>query len=701
MRNEVVSPSLRLGFAEHWFAVAVAVPFLVLGVGHLLPATGVGEPVRLAGAAAIVLLVPGALLQRVLGWPLEIGVALAGSLVWSLVLLFAAMAVTFAVGASFTLALVLLTGAALGAAFLGWRRAGPGVERKDAYAALAAAAATLPFLPLIWLVNRTAIRDSLFHIAYARKLDELPRLDSLDVVGHFSDGGLHPGYAFPLWHGVLAAVARLSGVDVENVVLHLGPVLTPLALVIGYGMGMALFRSLWGGLATAVLFGGISAFEDAYFGLFASLSDPASAARGLLVPALLALTFVYVRGERRGLLSVVAAGFVLAVVHPNYAPYVAVVLAGCVAARFLVMHRESRDWLRIAAAVGAILVPSLLFIAWLWPVLSDTTPFTPDADTVRRDWASYEGFFVGSQDSFRLSTEVLTRHGGITIAGFLAIPLAALAARRIWSAFVLGTAIVVLAVVLTPPLFTLLSDLASISQARRLPIFLPLAVALAGAAVLAGRFRWLAVGGALGAGILLSVVYTGETTQALGEGGPAWPVWVAVVGAVAGLAYAVWRRPLGPEPGPWAVAAAVAFLLPFAVSTVAGLEREPTDSFRLSDGLVEALRSEASTGDVVMAKPETQYRVVASAPVYVVAVPKMHTIDTATARPFERLRDTARFFDPGVTPAERNGILERYGASWLVLDKRRGYPEDFREYVRSLEAVYRDDRYVLFRVEPS
>ena len=49
---------------------------------------------------------------------------------------------------------------------------------------------------------------------------------------------------------------------------------------------------------------------------------------------------------------------------------------------------------------------------------------------------------MGSMDSFRLSTEVLTRHGGITIAGFLAIPLAAFAARRIWSAFVLGTAIV-------------------------------------------------------------------------------------------------------------------------------------------------------------------------------------------------------------------------------------------------------------------
>ena len=153
-------------------------------------------------------------------------------------------------------------------------------------------------------------------------------------------------------------------------------------------------------------------------------------------------------------------------------------------------------------------------------------------------------------------------------------------------------------------------------------------------------------------------------------------MWVALVGAVLGLAYAAIRRRLGPDPGPWAVAVAVAFLLPFAVSTAAGLEREPPDDFRLSDGLVDAL-GEASVG-VVIAKPETQFQVVANAPVYVVAVPKMHTIDTGKARPFERLADTARFFDPGMTSAERNEILERYGVSWLVLDRRRGYPADFR-----------------------
>jgi hypothetical protein len=537
------SPSLRLGLSEHWFAVAVAVPFAVLGLGWLLPATGVGEVLRLAAAATSVLLLPGAVVQRLVGWPAELGIALAGCLAWSLVLLFAALAITFAVGASFTVTLVLVAVAAVAAAVVGRSRPRPTVERRDALAALAIAAASLPFLPLVWLVNRTAIRDSLFHIAYARKLDELPRLDSLESVGHFADGGLHPGYAFPLWHGALAAIGRLSGVELENVVLHLGPVLAPLALVIAYGMGVALFRSLWGGLATAGMFGGFAVFENGLLGLFSSLSDPVTAARGLLAPALVALTFHYVLGERRALLSVAAAGFALAVVHPNYAPYVALVLAGAAAARLVILRKESRDWLRVAAAVGAVLVPSLLFLAWLWPVLSDTTGLTPDADTVARDWASYEGFFVGSQESFRLSADVLTRQGGMTVAGLLAIPLAAFAARRIWSAYVLGAGLVVLVVVLTPPLFTLLSDIASISQARRLPIFLPLAVALAGAAVLAGRFRALAVAGALGAGIALSLLYKGETTTRLGEGGPAWPVWIALVGGLGGLAYAAFRRP--------------------------------------------------------------------------------------------------------------------------------------------------------------
>ena len=41
----------------------------------------------------------------------------------------------------------------------------------------------------------------LFHLARTRKLLDLGNL-SLGSVNEFADGSLHPGYAFPLWHGL-------------------------------------------------------------------------------------------------------------------------------------------------------------------------------------------------------------------------------------------------------------------------------------------------------------------------------------------------------------------------------------------------------------------------------------------------------------------------------------------------------------------
>ena len=38
----------------------------------------------------------------------------------------------------------------------------------------------------------------------------------LRTVDEFKDGGLHPGYAFPLWHGFLALVAWFSGLDPDG-----------------------------------------------------------------------------------------------------------------------------------------------------------------------------------------------------------------------------------------------------------------------------------------------------------------------------------------------------------------------------------------------------------------------------------------------------------------------------------------------------
>ena len=65
---------------------------------------------------------------------------------------------------------------------------------------------------LLWIVAPAVQGDGLFHLARVRKLLDLDKL-SLDRVSEFADGSLHPGYAFPLWHGFIALIAKLSGED--------------------------------------------------------------------------------------------------------------------------------------------------------------------------------------------------------------------------------------------------------------------------------------------------------------------------------------------------------------------------------------------------------------------------------------------------------------------------------------------------------
>ena len=64
----------------------------------------------------------------------------------------------------------------------------------------------------LWHVEGVVTGDGLFHEARVRKLVDLGDLH-LRTVDEFKDGGLHPGYAFPLWHGFLALVAWFSGLD--------------------------------------------------------------------------------------------------------------------------------------------------------------------------------------------------------------------------------------------------------------------------------------------------------------------------------------------------------------------------------------------------------------------------------------------------------------------------------------------------------
>jgi hypothetical protein len=545
---------------------------------------------------------------------------------------------------------------------------------------------------VVWWVSTVVHGDALFHLARVRKLEEVPVLYSVRVADEFRDGSLHPGYAFPVWEGALALVARLAGVDAGLVVQHLGAILVPLALVLAYAAGTALFASSAGGVATAVGQAAVVAFPAGGIGAFERLALPEGAARLLLVPALLALVFAYVRGGSRvELVTVGVAGLALAVVQPSYAALVCIPLAGFALAR-LALSREGRaDARRVAAAIGVVLVPVAAIAAWLATVLAETNAFFTSREEEARAVVRSAGQLDPAGSFFGLDPAVVARGGAGAIAGLLAVVVAPPAARRRWGAFVLGGSLAGLAVLLVPPLFTTLSDLVTLPQARRLAVLLPFPFAIAGLAVVVGRLRLAGCAAAAALAVGLGLAFSARAAT-----GPEWATWSAVAVAVIGLAAGRRVAAVAPAQRSWAVAVAIAFAIPLAVLGLADAQRDRPDPHALTPGLVHALRTVVPVRAVVFADLDTSYRLAAEAPLSIVAAPPAHVARTERNRPYDRRRDVASFFwHDGLSYLDRAGILSKYGATWLLVDKARRYPA----YVRLLPAkVYEDDRYALFRL---
>ena len=633
---------------------------------------------RLAGATAVVL-APGWLLARSLGVR-----GVAATLAWSLTLAFGALTLTFLLSATLTTTMVLLVVAAGAAVVLGLVRKTTAPPRVPGVAWVYGTGLVLGIL--LWRVARDVEGDGLFHLARARKVLELDEL-TLDRVSEFADGSLHPGYAFPLWHGFLALVAKVSGTDPEEVVVHVPSILAVLALVVAYEAGWAVFRRRWAAGTVAAAQAALICFAPGHGGTYTLLSLPATSSRQLLVPAAVALAFESIRRPSVPLLaSTAAAGFVLAVVHPTYAIFLWLPFSGFLLVRALWARSDLRAG---GAALAALAVPAALFMVWLIPVIGDTASVSPDAAEVRRALDHYVGQLdVRSETSYSLRAEVFTRSGAVAVAAVLLFPLAAFAARRRWAAYVAGGSLAVLAVMLVPLLFTSLSDLVSISQARRAAGFLPFAFAFAGGlGVLSRLLGPFLPPLALVAGVGFQAAFPGDFDYALNEGAPSWLVWIAVVAGAAGLAVGVLRR--GPPLEANAAIAASLFLLPIVVVGLARWTPVETRAAEthLSPGLVEALRTRVPTGTVVYSDPETSFRIAAFAPVYIAVAPPGNVADTRDNRPYERARDARRF----LATADL-AIPESYGADYVVVDReRQRRPVD-------LPRLYGDVRFTLFRM---
>ena len=589
------------------------------------------EYLRLAFGTVLVLL-PG----------LALGRTMSEVVAWTMGALFVAWGVVFAVHSNITLAALILL-LLFVVALVARRRLGLGRDWPRVAIGLGI---VLGFF--LWHTAGAVVGDGLFHEGRVRKLVELGDLH-LRTVDEVKDGGLHPGYAFPLWHGLDALVAWLSGLDPSVVMRHEPSLLVPIAVAVAYEAGAAVFRSRAGGVTLALAQVALFCFAPGGGGSYAQLAQPANAARQILAPAAIALFF-----SRRYAATAVVFG-TLTLVHSSYALFMLVPLV-------VLACRERRAYLAAAVPVAAALL-------WLRPLVSETRAHNPsDVERMRGLQQYADQLVISGPHHFRLAPEVLGRTGAVAVAALFLLPLTALAIRRRWGQYVLGGSLLILLLMEVPWLFVHLSDVASLSQARRAAGFAPLPFAFAGAFALAAR-RFIALPAALAAGIVLQLAWPGDFGVGLRNGGPALATWVALIGGFAALAAVLVLRPPPPrERHGLACAAAALFVLPVVVHGFAHWSpRNPSDPEALSARLVHNLRTRVPEGAVVIAPVRTSYEVAAIAPVYVVAAPATHVANTNANDPYRRIRDIHRWIathDPA--------IAHRYGATWEILSGRLG-----------------------------
>src|SRR2546421_5318820 len=647
----------------------------LLGVARLLPAHGAGLWLRLV-AASLVLLLPGSLVARALRLR-----GASATVAFGLGALGPALLLVFLVHSSIWVALFVLAAVAVVALPFALRV----VSGPPAWDTLAVAFGGLVLGVLLWHVAGVVNGDALFHLGRVRKLDAFGHLH-IRSVDEFRDGGLHPGYAFPLWHAFLALVAKLAGADPTQVVLHEPSAVAPVAFAVVYEAGVALFRRAWLGLGVLAAAVALAAFAAGHGGSYALLAQPGTVDRHILVPAALTLFFLFLRHPGWVLaLSLAAAGMEVLLVHSSTAVFLGIVLAGLAVARVLLARTELRSTL---TGLAALFVPNAVALAWLYPLVRGTRSHSPSRTVLETSLAKYgQELHVDSLHRYALRPEVVSRGGAVAVAALVAVPLAALASRQRWAAFVLGGTLAVLGIELLVWVFPHFADAVSISQARRAAGFVPFAFGLAGgASVLAALIGPLVLPGALGAGIALQLAFPGDFGPGLTTGGPALATWIAAVGGLAALVVGLLlaRRI---EARSWAAGVAVVvFCLPVAAHGFrhwSPASRE--DRYALTPGLLNALRRDVPKRAVVFSDLETSYRIEGFVPVYVAAAPPAHVADTNANAPYRRRLSVNRFFGTGNV-----AILDRYQADWLVVDKRRF---DVKVPWR---LVYQDSRYALY-----
>lgn len=685
-RTEPARPRLRVPFA-----VIVLATLTVSALAMALPASMPWSGIKLLAATYAVLLVPGAVILRSLEWPRSPAAALAGSAAWSMVGVAPGLVLVVMLDGSIDVALIWLLLVIVVGLVVG--RGKPiEIGTRVGGLILLLIATMAAFAVLLWFARWNNVGDAVEHIARIRKLTELNPLRSLQEVNLLPpDSGFHPGYAFPLWHAVVALIARVSGLEEPWVFRSLPPLLVPLVAAAVYGAGRRMFGCRAAGVAAWIAYLALFAFPAGGVGYFNQLSYPGYVCIFLVWPLLIDRAFAYLRvGGREPVWTVAAATFLVAAIHPSYSPFIMVLIGAFVAARFFVVH-ETNELRRLAVLFAAASVPFLLFVIWLYPIAtSAATAGGPDHFATLLDRYS--------NGTLRLKPEFVTRGGVAYIAALVVVPVAAAASRTRAAAFIAGGTAAGVLILTVPLLFTPFSEVMSVSQSRRFVFFLPWAFALVGGTLVLARFRYLAVVAALGVGLLLHNLYPGSFTYRLTDAGPGWVAWFGAVGALVVLVGGASGKLRLRYGNTWAVPIVIALAVPVAFGGLAEVKVGRSDATAFPPHILGAVRQHVGRDDVLIAPLKGAYHLTAHAPIYITAAGSGHGGDTVLNNHEERRMDVRRFFSNDVTLEEAAGIIRRWDVDWILVTKEQPHP---RELIDRLTPVFEGRKYTLYPVDAS
>lgn len=609
------------------------------------------------------------------------------------------------------------------------------------------------FILVLWFGGSMAmVGDNKVHLGRIRRILEVPSL-SPQAIEPFKNGGVHPGYAYPIWGMFQALISKLSGIDAVLVWYYLNPLLAVVsALAISLFVKLLFDNRRLATFAAALyLLPGafVKAKEDILLNL-RSLAHPGEFS--MLIMAFIIGSFFLLFVKAKKFEIPVFMVFLLlvinqALVHVTNILYYLIPISGFLALKVLVDYKDRQSLIKISLAAAVTIVVGLAYFlavrSYVGPFVADTLAGASRYIKEGRLLELRPGLFLPPPKTLLSSLPLL-------LLGGLLVPLAK---RNTGLLFLLANLLAVLFVVINPWLYTGLAKAVSYTQMDR---FL-------------GQtwLNWL-LNGVL---IFFGLTYISlRSENFLEQNKPvqsvlililpplayfaAWPyltgslttldnsigltLAVIVFASLLGLFLLTIRfEPAGYNSvlenilrgGPTIWVLAVFFVLytffflpPEGYSTLAkgvqeskALVNDPVtiqgNNYMVSGDLVEFVKRNVPFDDVILSDPQTSEVLTAFVPRYVATYPAGHQSASEVGEGArKRMYRVANFFAPNATAESRTAIINRYDAKYVILNaytitRFSGSPEVAKRIyadVKGLEnlwLVFNDGRFAVFQVE--